>query len=170
MAATATKKRKEDEVKIEPRIPVDPKRVKRGDVMAFTYWAEVERVSEGGNGQTTLQVRNLDNNEDFQVIGNDLVAAAASANQFAREETISMTGAAELLVSAYNTPFTVVFEKQDGEERTLRGRLVRPEPLLGRSHVEDLDIDDTNPDKRRRQVDHRTISVLIIHGVKYTVK
>ena len=58
--------------------------------------------------------------------------------------------------------------KQDGTERTLRGKLVKPEPLLGRSMVEDLDSDDKK--NRLRQVDHRTINWLVVDGVKYTVK
>ena len=50
----------------------------------------------------------------------------------------------------------------------MRGRLITPEPLLGRSMVEDLDLAVT--EHRQRLVDHRTIKFLIIEGVKYIVK
>jgi len=75
--------------------------------------------------------------------------------------------AAEILVNAYHRPLTVCFVKNDGTERTLRGRLVKPEPLLGRSTVEDLDVTNGN---RLRLVDHRTIKWIVVDGTKYTVK
>lgn len=115
-----------------------------------------------------LQVDCLDKDSDFWIKGAELVRECLSADQHVAEETVTMTRAAEILVSSYNTPFTVCFTKAEGEERVLRGRLVQPEPLLGRSQVEDLDIDRSK--HRIRQVDHRTIKWLIVGNVKYTVK
>jgi hypothetical protein len=80
---------------------------------------------------------------------------------------VTMTRAAEILITSFNRPLTVRFVKKQGGERVLRGRLLRPEPLLGRSYVEDL---DAKGDSRIRLVDHRTIKCLIVDGVKYTVK
>ena len=74
---------------------------------------------------------------------------------------------AELLINARNIPFTVCFEKQNGEERVLRGRLISHEALLGRSSVEDLDLPAGD---RTRLVDHRTLKFLILNGVKYVLK
>lgn len=143
---------------------INPNQVNSNDLMAFTYYAKVERNERG----TKLHVKDVDNNQQFFVSGEDLIKSAASADQFHEEEKASKTHIAELLVHSGNRPFTVRFEKADGKERTLRGRLIAPEPLLGRSHVEDLDVDKGK--NRMRLVDHRTIKHLIVDGVKYTVK
>lgn len=45
--------------------------------------------------------------------------------------------------------------------------MIRQEAVLGRSMVEDMDTSDKN---KIRLVDHRTISYLIVDGVKYKVK
>jgi hypothetical protein len=131
--------------------------------MAFTYYVKVESVQSD-----QLIVADLDNNNSvIQITGRDLIERSFSADQYSEEEKISKTRAAELLVSSHNRPLSVSFMKTDGTERVIRGRLVRPEPLLGRSMVEDLD--KTGKD-RLRQVDHRTINWLIVDGVKYYVK
>lgn len=144
---------------------VDASKVKNGDLMAFVYWGTVEDVTRLGN---RVQVEDVDRGEGFSVNGRPLVEASFSADRYDDVEKVTKTKAAELLVSSYNRPFTVVFEKKEGELRTLRGRLVQPEPLLGRSMVEDLDIDKSK--HRLRQVDHRTIKSLIVDNVMYVVK
>lgn len=144
---------------------VDPGKVANGHLMAFLYYATVDQVAPGG---ISVQVTGLDNNQGkFGVHGVELIRNAFSADQFEEEEEVTKTRAAELLISSYNRPFTVCFDRQDGKERVLRGRLVSAEPLLGRSHVEDLDEPEG---KRMRLVDHRTIKFLITDGVKYVVK
>jgi hypothetical protein len=143
---------------------VDPGRVKVGDLMAFVYYVKVKRVGDGG---ATLQVQDLDNEEELAIRGKRLIAGSFSADQYEHEEKVTMTRAAEILIASYNRPLTVCFVKQRGEQRVLRGRLLQPEPLLGRSHVEDLDVTGRN---RIRLVDHRTIRYLIVEGVKYTVR
>lgn len=137
--------------------------VKAGDLMAFVYYAKVNKIK----GEV-IEVGNLDSNMEFQVQGRPLIERGLSADQFAEEINVTKTRAAEILISSFNKPFSVCFEKQDGELRTLRGRLITPEPLLGRSMVEDLDIEIGK--HRLRQVDHRTIKNLIVDGVKYVVK
>lgn len=146
----------------------EPGKVKVGDLMAFTYYVKVTQVNANGN---SLMVNDLDGSTgtgDIRIDGKELVESSLSADQFAEEVKVSKTEAAELLVSSHNRPLSVSFMKTDGSERTMRGRLVKPEPLLGRSMVEDLDIVD--PKNRIRQVDHRTINWLVVDGVKYVVK
>ena len=144
---------------------VRPTLVKDGDLMAFMYWVKVKSIS--GNGES-LQVVNLDDNDSLITInGKELIEKSMSADQHQDIQKVSKTRAAELLINSTNRPFTVSFLKTDGEERVLRGRLVKPEPLLGRSMVEDMELKGVN---RLRQVDHRTIQYLIVDGVKYTVK
>ena len=136
--------------------------VKSGELMAFVYYAKVNRVSN-----ESLDVESLDGKMSFEVRGKELIERGYSADQFEEEIKVSKTKAAEILVSSYNRPLTVAFEKIDNSERILRGRLVTPEPLLGRSMCEDLDIVGKD---RLRLVDHRTIKWIIVEGVKYVVK
>lgn len=145
--------------------PVDPRQVSPGHLMAFTYYVKVETTQHNGEN---LLVNDLDNNNQrININGAELVKRSYSADQYAEEEKVSKTQAAEILVNSPNRPLTVSFDKADGTERVLRGRLIKPEPLLGRSMVEDLETTDKN---RVRQVDHRTIRFLIVDGVKYVVK
>lgn len=146
------------------RHPVDMGRINNNDLMAFVYYATVSN-----SGGDTLEVKNVDDGMDFNVRGQQLIERSFSADQFHEEVKTTKTVAAEILVSSFNRPLTVCFEKQSGEKRVLRGRLITPEPLLGRSMVEDLDL--SHRDKHRlRLVDHRTIEYLIVDGVKYVVK
>lgn len=146
----------------------NPSRVHRGDLMAFTYYGTVKNVVAKNRGETRLEIFDVDREEIFLVEGNSLIEASASADQFQETEILSRTKIAEILVTAFNRPFSVNFVKQNGEERTLRGRLVNSEHLMGRSMVEDLDVDADS--HRLRQVDHRTINWLIVDGVKYIAK
>lgn len=148
---------------------VEFSQIKSGDLMAVTSFVHVEGVrAKGEQGQPTLSVRDIDNGQKFMVIGQPLIERALSADRHLSTMAKSKTELAEILVSSWNRPFTVVFEKQDGEVRRLRGRLVQPEPLLGRSHVQDVDAMG-NSDTGLRLVDHRTIQELIVGGVKYTL-
>lgn len=79
----------------------------------------------------------------------------------------------------------------EGEERTIKGYLVKSEPTYARSLVIDLEVKVADPSKivakdrgndsddekegkhfdpRHRQIDHRTLSTLIIKNVRYRVK
>lgn len=142
---------------------ITPRKARPGDIMLVPYWVTVERVQFGGDKVTC---RHLDNKEVFDINGSALVAKCLSAGVYDSEKAISRTEMIELLETCYNKPFTVVFEKIDGEIRTLRGRYIGPEPKMGRSYVHDFDAEDGRP----RQVDHRTMSSLIVDNVCYTIK
>jgi hypothetical protein len=143
-----------------------PSKVKVNDLMAFVNYVKVKQVNLGGE---ELIVSPLDSSgKDIRISGRELVVNALSADQYEETEKVSKTEAAEILISSHNRPFTVSFEKADHTERIMRGRLIKPEPLLGRSMVEDLDESDKK--NRVRQVDHRTINYLVVGGVKYQVK
>lgn len=145
-----------------PMKKLDTTKIKNGDLMAFVYYTKVKGV----NGNELL-VENLDNGGELLVKGNELIECSYSADQYNEEIKESRTKIAEILVHSTNRPLTVCFDKTDGEERVLRGRLIRAEPLLGRSMVEDLDLSEKN---RIRQVDHRTLKWLIVDNVKYVAK
>jgi hypothetical protein len=145
---------------------IDASKVQTGDLMALVYYVKVKGVTGKGS---ELLVADVDNaGPDILVRGKELIEQALSGNQFSESVKISKTQAAEILVHSSNRPLTVTFVKADGSDRTLRGRLIKPEPLLGRSMMEDLDLSHSEKN-RTRLVDHRTIKELIVDGVKYTV-
>ena len=142
-----------------------PAKVKRGDLMAIVYFVKVDGIPDPGEH---LVVSDLDQDQGaINVRGNSLIRNSFSADQFEEVVKANQTEVLQVLVKAYNRPFTVVFDKEDGEERTLRGRLLSTDDLRGRSQVEDL---DQPAGKRFRLVDHRTVKSLIVDGIKYEVK
>lgn len=143
---------------------INRNKVKTDDLMALVTFVKVM----GEPKRDRISVRNVDNGTPFDVQGGELIEEMFSADQSQTGEQVTKTRLAEILVSSYNLPFTVVFEKSDGTERTLRGRLISAEPLLGRSKVEDLDIPET--EHRMRLVDHRTLKSLTVNSVQYTLK
>lgn len=154
---------------------VNFKDVQKDDLMALVTFVKVTAKSGSSNATMfsapRIKVRTTDSvtPADFDVEGQELIEQMFSADRFETTEELSKTQLAEKLVSSYNVPFTVEFEKADGNLRKLRGRLVHPEPLLGRSKVEDLDL-NVKPMSNLRLVDHRTIQSLIVNGVKYILK
>lgn len=136
--------------------------VKTGERLSLTYYVEV--LSRNGE---ELKVRDS-NGQTFTIKGKKLIETTInSASQFENEEKVTRTEAVEKLLSARDSAFTVVFDKQDGSERTLVGKLLDSENYMGRSNVVDLEITTGSPN---RQVDHRTLRSLILRGTKYTVK
>lgn len=135
--------------------------IKSDHLMSLTHYVSVEHARPNA-----LDVVDVDSGKSFRINGKELIKSMHSADIFSSTEKVSKTRAAELLTTAYGRPFTVAFEKQNGDTRVLRGRLIQPEPLMGRSMVEDLDQDGN----KLRQIDHRTIKYIVIDDVKYEVK
>lgn len=138
------------------------KAIKTGEVLNSTMYLTVQ-------GKTADAIQVKDNfGREFTVKGPKLIEEAMnSANQYSKEEKVTRTEAAAILTSAGDAAFTVTFDKADGTERTLVGKLVDTENHMGRSNVDDLQVTSGSP---RRQVDHRTIKQITLKGVKYTVK
>ena len=143
---------------------INPNQIKIGDLMAIVHYVKIKNVIPHNYELHTEDVDLPDHRMRIQ--GKELLEHAFSADQYIEEVKVNKTQAAEILINSLNRPFTVSFEKADGSLRTLRGRLIAPEPLLGRSMVEDLDVTD---DHKLRQVDHRTINWIIVQGTKYVV-
>jgi hypothetical protein len=133
-----------------------------GDVVCFPRWVKINRV-----GNNEVNVTSLDTGVTYDVRGENLISDRKSADEFDEEVSDNKTNVALRLSQSFGRPFTVCFTKADGTDRTMRGRLIEANNILGRSTVEDLDIDE---DYRLRQVDHRTINSLIVDGKKYVVK
>lgn len=135
--------------------------IKKDQLMAFIYYGTVIDI-----GPDCITVQDVDHNRQMLVSGSRIIETAESADLFDQEEKVTKTTIAEKLISCCNKPFTVCFETADGKERILRGRLIKPEPLLGRSMVEDLDIKKKN---KIRLVDHRTLKWLIVENIKWSI-
>ncbi len=147
-------------VKTNPTVPAD---LYAGDIVAVTHYAKVT-ANDRRPHDPTLRVENLDHEMPFEVHGDPLIAACYTADRFTEEVKVPRTRICEILTQSYGVPFTVCFVKKEGEERTLRGRLVGWEEMYGRSKVEDL---DKPKGDRFALVDHRTVKWLIVRGVKY---
>jgi hypothetical protein len=169
MAATATKKAAapaDDERRFHK---LDCTKVRKDDILAIINYVKVTSVDCDGTKKagTLLNVKNLDTDVAIKVEGEALIGNSQSADRYEEEVKVSQSEMIDLLMASYNRPLTVVYDKKDGSERTLRGRYIHPEARRGYSYVEDLD----NPvGDRRRQVDHRTLKMLIVDGVKYVLK
>lgn len=131
---------------------------KKNDIVSLTKYFVVDSAST-----SKISVKDMDTNEMVEIKGVQLVESLSSADFFKSTERKTKTELAEILINANVRPFTVVFEKQNGERRIMRARFLSTEPLLGRSIVSDLD-----DGGQVKQVDHRTIESIILDKVKYT--
>tara|TARA_R110000772_G_scaffold249530_2_gene363851 strand:+ start:33724 stop:34155 length:432 start_codon:yes stop_codon:yes gene_type:complete len=143
--------------------------MKRDEIVMFSIYAKVKEVGSCNS----IVAEDLNSETDYTLSGEGTIRALISADSFSKEEKVTMTSLAEKLSQAGNDPFTVVFKKKDGTERTMRGVISSTENILGRCRVIDLDKrrDETKDyDARLRQVDYRTIQSLVINGVKFVLK
>jgi hypothetical protein len=137
-------------------------KIKKGERLSMTYYLETLSVSGD-----SIQVRDQ-NKMEFTIRGKSLIEGSIkSASQFSDTRKVSRTEMVDILLGAGDTVFTCEFTKADGSDRTLVGHLINTESHFGRSNVLDLEVTSGHP---IRQVDHRTISSLVINDVKYTLK
>jgi hypothetical protein len=161
--------------------PIDPFKVEKGHLMMIAHYVSIQNVQPSLGGLFSVNVKDHDvlgargTPMTWDRTGIELVRCMLSADQYAETVKLSRTEIVKILMSSWNRPFTVTFRKQDkdgavgkGEVRRLRGRLIEPDPIFGRSKVEDLDVED--PKKRFRLVTHLAIDELIVDGVRYIAK
>lgn len=135
----------------------------KGDLVAIVRYCNVVNSSNG-----TIDVEDVDDGVKLRVTGNDVIQNLKSASDFTKQEKKPLMELAAIVSTSLNTPITVCFDKLDGTERVLVGRITKSEPILGRSYAEDLMLPKT--EHRLRQIDHRTIKYAIVNGVKYVKK
>lgn len=136
--------------------------IKKGEVLSSTMYLTVSDKTANG-----IKVKDSVGQE-FEVRGPKLIESTMnSGTQYTTEKKVTRTELATALTNAGDSVFTVVFDKQDGTERTLVGKLLDTENHMGRSNALDLQITSGNG---LRQVDHRTLKSLILRDIKYTVK
>jgi hypothetical protein len=144
-----------------PTHPTDPAKVKVDDIVCVYGYAKVVTVEDGGESLTVLD---LVRGRTFAIDGADMIRDLASADQFSETIRVSQTDLIDLLTSSGGRPFCVDFIKKQGQERRLRGYFLSVDHRRGRSRC--LDFDEPS-DKKIRLVDHRTLELLILGGVRY---
>lgn len=138
------------------------KEIKTGEVLSSTMYLTVL-----SKDKDSIKVKDSFGRE-FVVKGVDLIEQTMnSASQYSKESTVTRTELANVLIAAGDTVFETKFEKQDGTDRILVGRLVDTENTMGRSNAVDLKIATGH---NQRQIDHRTLEYVILKNTKYTVK
>lgn len=152
-------------------VPLDPSRLKKGDLVCIIQYAQV--VNAGSSfGNRFAELKDLDTGTVWTRTGDDILRRMKSGVQ--HEESVvkvTNTNLIKVLMNAGHRPFTVTWTKKDGSERTLRGRYVSAaEHSRGYSWVEDLDLPPDERGGRLRQVDHRTLISVVLDGVKYVQK
>ena len=140
-------------------------KIQDNDLMAMIHFVKVRKSNLTHQEILTEDVDCPDNN--MRVQGKELLSRLLSADRYEQEKKVNKTKLAKILTNSYNKPFTVNFQKADDSLRTLRGRLLNTESLMGRSLVEDLDI--PLDQDRTRSVDHRTLQWLIVDNVLYYI-
>lgn len=158
----------------------DPSKVKSNDLMAILTWVKVNKnvpPRQSSNYFNDSQPRSLelvdvDKGTPLKCIGEDLIGNIFSADFFFETKQVTKTEMAQTLTQSYNVPFTVVFETDETKEkntepRTLRGRLIKADPLFGKSMVEDL---DRPKGDRVRWIKHDNLKSLIVQGTKFVLK
>lgn len=145
----------------------DPKKLRKGDIVTLIQHCEVLKF---GMFENEITVLDKERGFEFQIRGKELIESLFSASQFDKEVELTMTKLVDKFCEIpSNRPFTVVFEKKGGEERTLHGFMVQRNNNLGRSNVIDLDL-PANDANKLRQVDHRTIKSFIVDRIQYKLK
>jgi hypothetical protein len=153
--------RKSDGDQERPTHPTDPAKVEVGHIVCIYGYGKVTAVDPAAESVTVMDpVRG----KQLVVDGNDMIQDMASADQFAETIRVSQTEMIDLLISSGGRPFTVDFIKKQGQERRLRGYFLSVDMRRGRSRC--IDLDETD-EKKIRLVDHRTLELLILGGVRY---
>ncbi len=162
----------EDELPINSH-PVQPDQVKAGDIHQLSYYVKVT-ANKGGRQIDTLNL--YENNDPVTFNGRALIERSFSADQYHETREVSQTECIDVLLSAGQHPFTVEYTKDNGEYRKLRGVYISFDKR-GRSYVIDLDLardekqfSEKGRDSRMREVDHRTLSSVILRGIRYVAK
>jgi hypothetical protein len=138
---------------------------KEGDFVSITKYGTIVKTFKERGGEV-MQIKGSDGHV-FDVKGDKLAEDLVNGSDFNEVVKTNLTEMATILSNSNGAPFTVEFLKKDGTLRSLRGILVRPEPVLGRCIVIDVDETIQAGTNQFRQVDNRTIKSLIIRGVKY---
>jgi hypothetical protein len=143
---------------------------KTGDIVRLVHYGIVKDTSVK-DGEDVIEVEDLERGFEFSIVGTKLTDTVDSSNAYATDKKVNRTELVKVFSEVGDNVFTVMFKKQDGSSRTLRGYVINTENGMGRSDVVDLDIafkdNHSGYDNRRRQVDHRTMESLIVGGIHY---
>ena len=135
---------------------------KVGNIIGILSYFKVKKIKDNS---VELESLNPESKiEKMEVDSLILEGELFSADTFDKTEKVNKHDLVKVLLHSGGKPFTVSYEKENGEERILRGRFMSHDADLGRSLV--WDFEKNQP----RQVDHRTIEFIIVNKVKYILK
>lgn len=148
---------------------------KKGDLLSAIEYYRVEKVqldpkasrlsgAFGGDPVPVVTATNIKTGTVVELRGKPLLDAMQSADSFSSTEKLSRTDVVAKMLASHGRVFTVKYETQEGEPRTLRGYFMKHETLFGRTLAFDLDINEP------RLVCHRKLQELVLDGVRYQVK
>ena len=136
--------------------------VKPGHMVSMTFYCQVNSI-----GFNSLETTDLINNRPLRIKGLDLIQSLQSADYFDEVIHASKTSIKDELDKAGSDVFTICFNKKDGSERVMRGKLLDAATDEGFSAAWDL---DKPAEDRWRLINRREINWLILRGKKYVRK
>lgn len=146
------------------RAHLDVSKLRKGMIVSRAAYYRVRGIP----GDGFVNLGNLAGKE--WPIAKPLLKEECFGVQALHEKAVNATDAALLLMAAGDKVFRVVFEKANGEERTMDAFNTGRASALGRSFVNELYVTDAGSlAVRERQVDHRTIRSLTLGGTRFTV-
>jgi hypothetical protein len=132
--------------------------IQEGEYLSLTNYFKVK--SKQGE---TLIVEDI-HGQEIKIHGKSLIESLSSASQYVETRKASKHEMVEALKSARDKVCTVVFIKQNGDERTIICHVIGHETNLGRTQVIDLEITDNK--NNIRQIDNRTIKMVTVDGLR----
>jgi hypothetical protein len=172
------------EVKEHPLNKSITKNLKEGDYLSRISYCKVIKKNKDSN----FSVEN-ENKYSWNISSNIVEREMIPISHYHTIHKKTMTELATILINAGNIGLTICFEKKPqeknienilnsnnvsnkemskkllkGDIRVMLCRLINAEPLLGRSRVMDLEINE------KRLIDHRTIKWIVYNYNKYELK
>lgn len=138
--------------------------LKEGEQISFTQYLTVKSINKSNGSIATVDP----SGNPIAITGSKLIEENFySSAQFAKTIKAGKNKLAEVLQGAGDTIFTVSFNKKNGDERILVGKLIGAEPNLGRTKVVDLKISPDDRTKGIRMVDNRELNWIVLGQEKY---
>lgn len=137
--------------------------VQPGEILNLKHFYKVVEHKVTSTGPVVLVQSVTDPNQLVEVSESLINQQFYSSDYVAEEVEIPLTQVEEVFLSAGDTIFSVLFKKQDGTSRLLKGTLTG-KISLGRAQVIDCEKNEV------RLVDLREIDWVILQGTKFVVK
>lgn len=140
--------------------------VQTGEILNLNHFYKVLEHKVTKAGQVVLMQSTSDPSQVVEVSESLIDQQFYSSDYYTEEVETTLKEIEEIFLSAGESVFSVLFTKDDGSKRLMKGYLT-DKISLGRAFVIDCEVEEGS---KIRQVDLRTVEMLIYRGVKYVVK